>query len=109
MTQKERDNLRKEIKIMIAKLTREIALMEESAGPVTPENAIGRISRMDAINNKSVVEASLRHRRRKLMKLQLAQSKIDDPGFGLCTRCKGPIQAKRMLLMPESDKCVKCA
>ena len=28
--------------------------------PIAAENSIGRISRMDAINNKSVVEAALR-------------------------------------------------
>jgi DnaK suppressor protein len=28
--------------------------------PIAPENSIGRVSRMDAINNKSVVEAALK-------------------------------------------------
>ena len=34
--------------------------------PIAPENAIGRVSRMDAINNKSVVEAALRESKKKL-------------------------------------------
>ena len=34
---------------------------------------------MDAINNKSVIEASLRNRKKKLSRLQLALSKIDNP------------------------------
>ena len=33
---------------------------KEITKPIAPENAIGRISRMDAINNKSVTEAALR-------------------------------------------------
>ena len=33
----------------------------ELCKPIAPENAIGRISRMDAINNKSVVEAALKN------------------------------------------------
>ena len=32
----------------------------ELCKPIAPENSIGRVSRMDAINNKSVVEAALR-------------------------------------------------
>ena len=32
----------------------------ELCKPIPPENSIGRISRMDAINNKSVIEAALR-------------------------------------------------
>ena len=31
---------------------------KELTKPIAPENAIGRISRMDAINNKSVNEAA---------------------------------------------------
>lgn len=109
MKQEERKLLKKQIKEKIKKQTLEIAQLEESAQPVSPENAIGRISRMDAINNKGVLEASIRNRKRKLGKLQLALSKIDNPDFGICSRCKNPIQPQRVILMPESDKCVNCA
>ena len=40
---------------------------QEITKPVAPDVAIGRISRMDAINNKSVTEASLRHSESKLI------------------------------------------
>ena len=109
MKQEDLKIIEKEIKQMITRLTLEIADLEESAGPVSPENAIGRISRMDAINNKSVVEASLRNRKKKLSKLQLALAKVQEPGFGLCRICQCQIQIKRLTLLPESDKCVKCA
>jgi len=33
---------------------------KELTNPIAPENAIGRVSRMDAINNKSVNEAALK-------------------------------------------------
>ncbi len=109
MIQEELKNLEKEIKLMIKKLKKEIIDLEESAAPVAPENAIGRISRMDAINNKSVVEASLRNRKKKLSRLQLALSKVYHKGFGECASCGSQINPKRLMLMPQSDKCVKCA
>jgi len=109
MTQEELKKIEKEIKTMIKELQKEIIDLEESAAPVSPENAIGRISRMDAINNKSVVEASLRHRKKKLSKLQLALSKVYQPGFGECESCGRKINPKRLMLMPQSDKCVNCA
>ena len=43
-----------------------ITAYEEMTAPVSPENAIGRVSRMDAIQNKSVAEAALRQARSKL-------------------------------------------
>ena len=32
---------------------------KKSTQPISPENAIGRVSRMDAINNNSIVYAAL--------------------------------------------------
>ena len=109
MTQEELKGLEREIRGLIKKLTIEIAELEITAAPVGPENAIGRISRMDAINNKSVVEASIRNRKRKLSKLHVALGNIKKPGFGLCSRCKKVINPKRLMLLPESDMCVRCA
>ena len=109
MTQKELEKLALEIKERIQSLEIEIRDLELSAAPIAPENSIGRISRMDAINNKSVIEASLRNRKKKLSKLHLALSKIGSPGFGSCASCKKQINPKRLILMPESDKCVMCA
>lgn len=109
MKQEELRKLEKEIRVMIGQLEEEIAHLEESTAPIAPENSIGRISRMDAINNKSVVEASLRNRKKKLSRLQLSLSKVYKPGFGLCISCKRTINPKRLMLMPQSDKCVNCA
>ena len=109
MKQEDVDLIKAEIKQKIKKLISEIEQLEESVAPVAPENAIGRISRMDAINNKSVVEASLLNRKKKLSKLQLALAKADQPAFGICSRCKNIINPKRLILMPESDKCIRCA
>ena len=109
MKQKDREILENEIKSLISKLESEIADLEDSAAPVAPENSIGRISRMDAINNKSVLEASLRNRKKKLSRLQLSLSKVYEPGFGVCVQCKQNINPKRLMLVPESDKCVHCA
>ena len=86
-----------------------IAGFEEMSAPVTPDDAIGRVSRMDAINNKAVQEAALAKAREKLTKLMIIQSNLDDPKLGLCTRCGRPITMGRLVLMPESAFCVRCS
>lgn len=43
---------------------------------------------MDAINNKCIIEASLRQAEQKLTKLNVALSKIDDNDFGFCIQRK---------------------
>jgi len=44
----------------IVKTVAIIKTYQELTKPVAPDVAIGRISRMDAINNKSVAESALR-------------------------------------------------
>lgn len=93
----------------IAEAEKRIAQLKELCKPIAPENAIGRVSRMDAINNKSVNEAALRQTEQTLQKLQIALDKVDDPNFGKCYSCGEEIPLGRILLVPHSSKCVNCA
>ncbi|MEP5363825.1 MAG: TraR/DksA C4-type zinc finger protein [Reichenbachiella sp.] len=93
----------------IKKVQFDILVLKDLTKPIAPENSIGRVSRMDAINNKSINEASLRKAEEKLDKLKVALSKIDDNDFGICVRCKRPIPVGRIMLVPQSNKCVNCA
>ena len=101
--------IKKKIEAEILKTENKVAEYKELTRPIEPENAIGRISRMDAINNKSVIEAALRKANDKLAKLKLALSKVDDEDFGLCIRCHKPIPLGRILIMPQARSCVACS
>ena len=109
MNTEEKEQLKLKIEHKINQTEQEIQELEELTKPIAPENSIGRISRMDAINNKSVAEAALRSSRKKLVALKFAYSKMDSPDFGLCALCKKPIPTARLLYMPESTRCVRCA
>jgi len=109
MTYDELQSLTLQIQELIISTRSEIEKLEDVTQPVKPENSLGRVSRMDAINNKSVMEASLRSKREKLSKLELALKKVDQPNFGNCTRCQAAIRPARLMLLPESDLCIRCA
>ena len=109
MNDKDRTALKKKIVEEIQISKKDIIEIEKLTQPITPENSIGRLSRLDAINNKSVMEAALRTKKSKLTKLNIALTKIDDKKFGLCAMCNQPIQAMRLMYMPESTRCVRCA
>jgi DnaK suppressor protein len=93
--------------ISLTKIT--IKEYKELSKPIEPDCAIGRVSRMDAINNKSVVEASLRQAESKLRNLQRVFSQLGSKEFGICLKCKKPIPIGRILIRPESLFCVNCA
>ena len=105
----DKKKLKKTILTKIEQLEMEIKEIKKLAAPVEPENAIGRISRMDAINNKTINDSLLRNAVEKQKKLKLALSRIDEPKFGFCTLCEKSIQEARLLLMPESSLCISCA
>ena len=109
MTPAEKEQIRQKLQETISKTEQEITELKELTKPVSPDNAIGRISRMDAINNKSVNDAGLRKSKTKLAKLQKNLERIDDEDFGKCTRCGKEIQVGRILFMPESSWCISCA
>lgn len=93
----------------ISKLIVGIEDLKEMTKPVVPDSSIGRISRMDAINNKSVNEASLRKKKIQLAKLEEAFKDIDSPDFGKCIKCGNDIPWGRIIVIPESRLCIKCA
>ena len=64
---------------------------------------------MDAIVNKSVNEVSLYKAEKTLDKLKLALKKVDKPNFGKCFRCGHIIPVERIMIVPESNTCVKCS
>ena len=109
MNKEDKQDIKKRILEELKKTEELILDYKESTKPISPENAIGRVSRMNAINNKSVVEAALRKAEEKLNKLKLVLDKVNDADFGLCMRCGNPIPIGRILLMPQSRKCVRCA
>ena len=79
--------LQLKISTKIESLRDDIKELRIIAKPIAPENSIGRISRMDAINNKS----------------------INEEDFGKCIQCKQQINEQRIALMPEVLKCIRCA
>lgn len=109
MTSEEKTIIAKKIERKLRISYEKIAQMEEMTKPISPENSIGRVSRMDAINNKSVMEAALRTARVELEGLKHAARHLDSDDFGQCDQCGEMIDIKRLMVMPGSRRCMKCA
>lgn len=105
----ELDKVRSAMLAKMQKLDGRIAEYRELTKPIPPSDAIGRVSRMDAINNKSVNEAALRQAEKLRTGLDRAMKRLDEKHFGLCTGCGQQIPIGRILLMPGAMRCVRCA
>jgi len=107
MTQ--RQEIRKRIEMRMEELSQTIARLEETSKPVSLDQPIGRLSRMDSMASQAISDQRLSESRRTLMRLERALDRIDDAEFGICAECGEPIAAGRLLAMPEATLCVDCA
>ena len=105
----ELENIKEKILSEIKKTEELIKEYKELSKPIAPDSAIGRVSRMDAINNKRISEASLRQAENKLKNLQRVFSQLGSKDFGICLKCHTKIPLGRILIRPESLFCVNCA
>jgi len=85
-----------------------ILTLGKMSKPVSPDNAIGRLTRMEAINAKSINDANIRTAKNRLMNLEKALERVEYPDFGMCRLCEEPIPLKRLMILPESNVCVQC-
>jgi len=104
-----REKLKKHIQKRIEDLKDNIKSYQTLIQPIAPDNAIGRLTRMEAINSKSINEAALSRARQTLSRMERALKLIQTPDFGLCRECEEPIPFERLMIVPESDLCVECA
>jgi len=109
MNAEQKEELKKKIIELLEKSKEDLVEISKMTLPVKPENSLGRISRMDAINNKAVMEVAQRNKEAKIAKLKLALLKIEDDDFGTCKDCKNQIQSMRLMYLPESTLCIHCA
>lgn len=93
----------------ISEVESELITLREHSAPEALDSAIGRISRMDFINNRTINEAQIKKNEAKLKGLTNWLSKLGTADFGKCIRCGQEININRLLFMPESNHCIRCA
>ena len=108
MTETEKKELIQIIHSEIEKLKKKLEDIKQFTAPVEPDCAIGRVSRMDAINNKSIFEASERNVKNRLSQLEQTLKMTNDRDFGLCIKCRKSIDYNRLRLKPEIRVCAAC-
>ncbi len=109
MNAEKREILRKQILQKIKEVKNDIDMYVQITKPISPDSAIGRLTRLEAMNSKSINDAALHASRQRLVKLELALTALYDSEFGYCTVCEEPIPFERLMIMPEAHVCVQCA
>lgn len=69
---------------------------------------IGRISRIDAIQQQAMAEAEQRRAARRLEAVEAAIAFHDDGDYGFCKACGEELPYGRLKARPETPLCVSC-
>ena len=69
---------------------------------------VGRLSRMDAMQQQKMVQANRQRLEARLRLAMAALNKAAQDEYGLCKRCEEPIGYRRLKARPETPLCLEC-
>ncbi|MEO3413928.1 TraR/DksA C4-type zinc finger protein [Roseovarius sp. CAU 1744] len=110
MNERRQARFRELIQSRLAEIEREDALGE--AGQATVEldqQAVGRLSRMDALQSQAMAKAQAARRQIERTRLTAALARMAEDEYGYCEDCGEPIAAARLELDPATTRCIGCA
>ena len=83
---------------------------KESRAPVTlDQQSVGRLSRMDAMQQQSMELATEDRRQQRLAALASAMQRIEVGDYGYCLKCDDEIAGGRLAADPAVSFCIECA
>jgi len=80
----------------------------EEREAIAPDVAIGRLSRLDAMQMQEVAKEAERRREERVSQLELALEQLDSGTYGRCDRCSEDISFERLKVTPEATCCSSC-
>lgn len=73
------------------------------------QSSVGRLSRMDALQQQAIALDSQRRAGRSLVQIDDALVRCRQGRYGLCLDCQEPIAKARLEFDPTSLRCINCA
>ena len=109
LTQDNVQDLRQQLLQMQKDLEHQLNISEAAAGIVVlDQTAVGRISRMDAMQHQSMARSTREKATLRLKKVKLALQDINNDEYGYCKKCDECITLPRLLAQPEANFCLSC-
>ena len=101
--------LEEQTRALVVELENEIGKSEADVAAISPDAAIGRLSRTDAMQQQEMSKAGVRRRQDRIDALHEALRRMDEGTYAICTNCRGTIEFDRLQLAPELKLCAKCS
>ena len=88
----------------------EIEAMKKEIAPVElDQSRMGRLTRMDAMQQQAMSQAAARLTQNELQRIRTALDRINSGEYGYCVRCEEDIAEGRLRVDPSVLNCIGCA
>ena len=82
---------------------------KDASEAVELDTSIGRLSRMEAMQDQQMALELRRRKKRQLARVNNALRRLDEGTYGLCELCGGSISEERLEAFRDMMTCVNCA
>lgn len=109
LTEKQLKSFGRSLKALHDELLMLLDISSESGDTVElDQTKVGRLSRMDAMQQQEMSHACRAGYQKRLKDVQLALLNLKQGEYGWCDHCGENIDVRRLEVKPESRFCVKC-
>lgn len=82
---------------------------EQSKASELDQSRVGRLSRMDAMQQQAMAQASTRRTEVELQRIRTALQRMKGGEYGICSKCEEEIAEGRLRVDPATLICIACA
>lgn len=107
-TSEQLEELKNDLNVLHDELEKALSDNQEDSNPVDLDLPIGRVSRIDAIQQQKMAQANRRKQELRLQQVRAAQKAMSEDEYGYCRSCDDAIQFERLKAKPETPFCVEC-
>ncbi|MFT4926278.1 MAG: DnaK suppressor protein [Phenylobacterium sp.] len=105
----QRDGLKQQLLQNKNELEQLLGGQQDKAQPVIlDQQAVGRVSRIDAIQQQEMAKAGQQHTEQHLLDINAALQRLESDDYGFCEECGQMIAVARLTIKPEAEFCIGC-
>lgn len=109
LTEAQVEELRSELERQLRRLEKSMKVTDEALKTVElDQTAVGRLSRMDSLQNQSLSKGLRDREVVRLSQIREALQRVENGTYGECTVCSGAIPFERLFVFPEAPECSDC-
>lgn len=106
----DQDFFRKKLEERLSSIQEGRESQQKEGAPVElDQTKVGRLSRMDAIQQQSMAQATARRTEQEYQRIRTALGRLESGDYGYCLKCEEEIAEGRLRVDPSTLICIDCA